>query len=802
MSLTTSSDVALRVGPFALVLAVAVALWLASGVGPGEVALFAAYEIGFVAVPGWLLYRVLAPESSLGRTIVFGWVLGYALEILAYLAASELGARNLFSFYPLLALPLIPEVWRVRRARGWGRAATAFPVAAVWTAAGVGVVTLAYLGIAYFARTPLPWDVGQVTYDTDVPFSLGIAAEALHHWPMVDPNVSGLAVHYHVWAHLDLAATSQVTGLALPLVLFRLAVFPLTLLFVAEMLVAGRVFAGRALVGAFAAGLLLLVGEVDPEPWYSFPFLNYFFLDVWLSPTFLLGLVFFAAALTLIGERIKSTEPIRPAWRTWVLIAIMLIACAGAKPPALAVLGGGLVLTAGWILWTQRRVDANAAVGLGVVVAVFGVYYIVTYRHSALGLGAHPFESFGNMPWVHDLRQSVGDGAGWPLGVLLGALGLWGPALVGLVAFFGLRRARLDAGRFFLLAVLIAGVGPYVLYWQPANAQVYFSHYALVGGTLLAAEGLVLLGSLWSRAGVIRSAAAIALATAVALVTVVYVIETNLLHPRAALAIVVLAIVAALMWRWSAPSGRRAPLVAAGFAAVTAVVLLLWRFGWNPNQGYGGYELVTALLAVTMLAVALARRTQRWEAFFAVAVTAIAIGALDLPLDQGPNAVDRLRSGAAFSEAHETGLSRGLYQGLTWIRANTTTNAVLAVNNYRQGNSQHGPATYFYYAAFSERRVFLEGWLFTSAAWNILGEDALTSKRIPFPERFRLNEAVFKHADQKALKILVRKYGVRYLVDDKAQGNATPALAHLGKVAFSNPAVTVYAVGPAEARRG
>ena len=794
-----------RAAPFLLVAAVAGGLWLASGVGIGQIGLFVAYQLGFVAAPGWLLYRVLAREHSLARTIVFGWVLGYALEILAFLIASVLGARGLFTLYPVLAAPLIPFALRRVRARRADRSSDAFPSAAVWTAAGVGVVTLAYLGIVYFARTPLPWDVGRVTYDTDVPFSLGIAAEALHHWPLTDPNVSGLGVHYHIWAHLDLAATSQVTGLALPLILFRLAVFPLTLLFIGELLVAGRVFMGKAIVGAVAAGLLLIVGEVDPEPWYSFPFIGYFFMDVWLSPTFLLGLVFFVAALTLIGERIKSGETIRPAWREWILIVILLVACGGSKPPALSVLGGGVLLAGGWLWWERKRPDLNALTAFGAIVAVFVVYFAVTYRHSAFGLGLHPFKSYGDMAWVHDLRAAIGDGAGWPLGVLLGALGLFGPALIGLVALFGLRR-RLDAGRVLLLAVLLAGLGAFSLFFQAGNGQVYFSHYGLVGGTLLAAEGLVLLASRWRRSAVVRSTAAIAFATGAAIVTIVYGIVTKFSVPalsrpetHGALAGLVLAGIFVLMWRWSAPSGRRTPLLAVSFMTATGLVLLLWKVGWNKDRVHGGYELLAGLTALAVLAVLLSQRERRWEAFFAVAVVVVAIGALDIPLDQGPNAVDRLRSGAPFHNAYETGLSRGLYQGLSWIRTNTSTDAVLAVNNYRERNAHYYGATYFYYSAFSERRVFLEGWLFTVASWNILGEDALTSKRVPFPERYRLNEAVFKRADPNALNVLVRDYGVRYLVADKVQGTFTPALSRLGRVAFDNPAVTVYAVGPARA---
>jgi hypothetical protein len=795
------------IGPVLLVVVAAVGLWLAAAVGLRDILVFAGYQIGFVAAPGWLLYRVLAPEDSLARTFVFGWALGYALEVSAYLAASTLGARGLFAFYPLLALPLVPIVVRRERARTHGLGAS--DIGPAWAAAGVGVASLIYLGLAYFARVPLPWDVGRVTYDADVPYSLSIAGEALHHWPMTDPNVFGLGIYYHVWAHLDFAATSHVTGLALPLVVFRLAILPLTLLCIAQLVIAGRVFTGRASVGALAGALLLLVGEVDVEPWYSFPFLGLFFLDIWLSPTFLLGFLFLIPAMTLIAERVRSEESLRAGWRRWILVAILLIACAGAKPPTLPVLGGGLVVVIAWKWLPRHRVDANALTALAGLVVVFALFYGLTYRHSSFGLGFHPFGSFGSMGWVSDLRLSVGDFAGWPLGVLIGTLALFGPQLGGLIAFFLLWRWRLEEGRVFLLGMLVAGLGPFFLLHQGGNGQVYFSHYGLVAGTILAAEGIVLLAARWPRASVLRAAAATVIATAVAVVLVVYAIVTQFSLPgpsppvlgaHGVLGILVLVGIFLLMWRWSAPSGSRAPLLAVGFAGATGLVLLLWHLGWNPDLVHGGYELVAALMAMTVVALLISRGMRRRELLLTAIVVAATIGALDVPLDQGPNAIDRMRRGAAFSNAYDTGLNRGLYKGLAWIREHTSKDAVLAVNNYEERQGAYRNATYFYYGAFAERRVFLQGWLFTAASWNILGEDALQSRDVPFPERVRLNRAVFEHGDRKALRVLVQDYGVRYLVDDRLQGKATPALARLGRVAFENPAVTVYEVGPARAR--
>jgi hypothetical protein len=791
---TSSRPAALRslsaLGPVLAVAAAAIGIWLATGVVATDILLFAAYQLGFVVLPGWLAYRVLLPEDSLLRSIVFGWVLGYALEIGAYVLAAELHHRGLFAYYPLLAAPLIP--FAVRRVR----VGAAFAVrGSAWAAAGVGVVALGYLGLAYFARTPFPWDIGKVTYETDIPFSLSLAGEALHHWPMSDPNVSGLPLYYYVAAHVDLAATSRVTGVALPVVLFRLAIVPLTLLVIAQFAFAGRIFTGRAAVGILAAALFLLVGEVDPEPYLSYPFLGLVFVDVWLSPTYLVGLLFFVAAVTFIGERIRSAETIRAGTRRWILVGAFLLMCAAAKPPTLAVLIGGLAVTLVWTAWRERRVNANAAFALAVATAVLVVFYAALYRHSAFGLGVHPFRSFGAMGWVSDLRASIGGTAGWPIGVVVGTLGLFGPQLAGLVALVALRR-HLDETRVFLLGMTLVGIAGFVVFHQPGNSQVYFSHYGLVGGTLLAAEGIFVLAAAWPSRVAFRAVATIASATTLAVFVTVYGVVVGLptyltdLDARGVLVAIALGGMFVALRRWALPSGRGL-LPAAAFVGATAVTIVIWRVGTDQNVAHAGFELVAALTALTALGLLITRRR---EYALALVVMVATIGALDLPLDHGPTAVDRARAGLPLSKADETGIDRDLYAGLAWIRDHTSPDAVLAVNNSYERSGSFRLPTYFYYSAFAERRVFLEGWLFTGTAWNTLGEHALTSHKLPFRRRARLNAAVFQHADRGALDVLVRDYGVRYLLDDKRQGSATPALRGLGRLVFANPAVAVYKV--------
>ena len=790
---------AARIAPFAMVLATAVGIWLATGVGGRDVILFLCYQVGFVVAPGFLVFRALLPEESFTRSIVFGWAVGYALEIGMYALAAASSVRGLYVCYPLLAAPLIPLV--VRRWRASDETTDPTASRALWTAAAVGVVTLGYLGLSYFARTPLPWDVAKVTYDTDVPFSLSLAAEALHHWPMTDPNVSGSPFHYYVAAHLDLAATSDVTGIPLPVSLFRLAVVPMSLLVIAQFVIAGRAFVGRLSAGALAAGLFLLVGEVDPEPWFSFPFLGLVFEDVWLSPTFLVGLVFFLGAVTLIGERITSAAAVRAGTRHWLVVAVFLVACAAAKPSALAVLLGGLALMLVWWSVSRRRLNANAAFATGLTASIALVFYLGAYSNSNFGLGLHPFRAFEAMSWANDVRDRLGDTAGWPLAVVAGALGLFGPQLAGLML---VRRRNLDEGRSFLLAMLAVGLAGFVLFHQSGNSQVYFSHYGLVGGTLLAAEGLLALGAAFPARRSVLAAAVMSLATATAIAFVVYGVVVHFsppgpslpaLHARGALAMGLLMAMFLAVWLWGLPE-RRSLLFAACFVGSTAIVLASWRAGWMTYRPNDGLVVIAALVAITGIAVLLTRGRRRREFMLALLVVVITVGAVDVPLDHAPNAIDRARAGLPVSNAGATGMSRELNDGLAWIRDHTSPDAVLAVNNFKEAYGRSRKATYFYYAAFAERRVFLEGWLYSAQSWNVLGENAVNERRSPFPRRLRLNRAVFERADPRALRVLVREYGVRYLVDDKLQGRATPEVRALGRLVYDNEAVAVYAVGP------
>ena len=64
----------------------------------------------------------------------------------------------------------------------------------------------------------------------------------------------------------------------------------------------------------------------------------------------------------------------------------------------------------------------------------------------------------------------------------------------------------------------------------------------------------------------------------------------------------------------------------------------------------------------------------------------------------------------------------------------------------------------------------------------------------PFPERWNLNQRVFEDADASAARELHDHHGVRFLLVDHTHGTASPDIARLGRLAYSNAAISVYSL--------
>jgi hypothetical protein len=203
------------------------------------------------------------------------------------------------------------------------------------------------------------------------------------------------------------------------------------------------------------------------------------------------------------------------------------------------------------------------------------------------------------------------------------------------------------------------------------------------------------------------------------------------------------------------------------------------------------YGLAVSVLSALAIATRRAAPPLRGLAVRLLLVGVLAAAALNVPLDLGQGLVDAWRGSRSFYH-RGTGLTSGLYQGLEWLRDRTSPDDVIAVSNYSVDPNKP-EFDDLYYSAFAERRVFLEGWLY-SIKEQRLGDSVITGPNMPYPERLRLNDAVFQRGDRHALRTLVRDYGVRYLLVDLVHGGHSERVAALGRLVFSDSDVAIYVV--------
>lgn len=675
----------LVVVPWPALAVLCVAGLAAFGVPPGHTARFLAYEAVFALLPGWVAYRVLAPgDRSVARQIAVGWALGYGLAILAFNVTAGLGVREMFVSYPVIAVAVatarrglgaIPRTWP---------APSAAQVWASWAVAGLVAIALAYIAVSYYAVAPLPGTVPAVDYHVDLPYHLGLAAEALHHWPIANPSQAGEPLIYYTFTYSHLAASAQVTGIPLPTIVLRLYLVSLTALLVVQMYALGAQLGRGRLAGVLAVALVFIVGEIDPSLFENATFNNALLEYLSVSPSFTLGLVFFAPALLLTAQALH--EPTDLGRLALIVVLLGMTAATKASPLPLYVGAIGLVL--GLAMLRRRPARASAwALGLASAV-VLAVAYVAVYRHVEAVFRVAPFASVQRMVYLADLSKRLGVTAGiaqFAFNALFAVPALLGFAAVQFLSLGWLARERRLAftpGEAWHAAIAAAGVGLFFGLSYSNFGQVLYLYYAMPSIAALAAVGLI---SLARR-----------------------------LLPM--------------------PTPRRA-IAAAAVAGLVVIQLT------------------------------------------------------DLPTDARLT-VYRWRVGEPTYRARYAGLTTDLWRALTWLRERTSPDDVIAVNNQVVSGTIYIRPTFHnvYYSAFSERRVFHEGWEFRAERYRAFGDPP------PYRDRFALNERIFKEADADAITVAYRDYGVRYLLVDKAHAVAGAALSDVADRVFSNAGADIFAV--------
>ncbi len=769
-----------------LLLATIAATWLLSDVAVWEALRFVAFEVFYVLLPGCMLYVLLSPKpGGWLRTLAIGWPCGYALELGAFALTAAVHARGAFTLLPLLALatmgPLLYRrarrelaAWRLDGARVTDERAldSDLPDGASWRRA-VGLdslvvaiacsVALVLLAFTFFAPYPLPAHARSVSYSEDNVFDISLAAEARHHWPISEPWVAGQPLHYYTGVFIHAAAINQVTGVALATIVLRLLPSMMLLVVALQLWSLGRSLGRSRWIGPVAVVLLLVLEDLNLDATHTEVFHINPFNQFSLSPSFAFGVPFFLGLLELVQSRLlergpsgrrRARDPPAPpragARRSLILVALLVLGCGATKTFAAADFIGGLGLFWLWCLLTARPTRLLSACLALSIVCVLAIYFAMLAGGMAGTLSIHPFDfitSGATLVRVKSAMQSViGHSGLWILPLLASVPVVAAFLFAPLLGALWLLRARESIPPLvvLLLAMFVAGAVAYLTLGAPGGVEGVFLVYGYIAMAPVAAMGLV---SLWNDA------------------------------PRDARRKLAGACVVVLAWG----------LVMAASAQVLTLTGVV-RDGWY-------------LLAYGLLATGIALIVYRYAGHFAPAVSSRPgrvlacciplLGVLGLvkPLTLAGVGAWKTVSHQQIStpdSAKSYGMTTALYRGLLWVRAHTAPCDVLAVNNHLEAVGSR-TSLYFYYSAFTERRVYLESWFYSPNG---------TRMAQPFPARYRLNTEAVSQGNPAALRKL-GEAGVSYVLVDKTHGGGAPEQRRSGQLVFSNRALDVYRLAAA-----
>ncbi|MEJ3745023.1 hypothetical protein WEI85_17220 [Actinomycetes bacterium KLBMP 9797] len=726
--------------PFGSALAAVAAILLAADTSPLDLARYAAYATLAVALPGTLVYRALRrTPHTLVEDVAMGLAVGLCLEVAGWAAFSAAGLQAWLWLWPaaviipFAAVPALRRHWVVR-----DYAPT--PVGWSWAVAGVVVFFTWYLSAVFLERNPiLPTSEDTQQY-IDLAYLLSVAGEAKHNFPPDYPHVAGDPLYYHWFAQAHMATTSLIGHIDLPVVTLRLAVPALCALAIVLTAVVGWRVSGRPYVGAGAAVLFFVIGEVNFTHPVSMPFGTQVTFVIWHGMSMIYSWALAIALIAVLAELAGRTEGSRvPPLGTrgaFALATVLLVASSGAKASTLPVVLAALGFTVAVLTVARRAIPWRVVAVLGIAVAAMVFATAVLFRFQSYGVSLKPLTDvskyWGSEPSV------------WAVVLVFVAFLInMESRTAGILALLWLRRGRLDPVQIFLLGGALGGPLIYFVFDQVRLGQQYFVRVGFAFGVLLSAWGYALV---LDRA---RATAGLKLALGAAAAGFAGVLILIQLRTAQALP------------PWTEPNVPLRPLLTWSLwaALLGLLVVAAWPLAtrvWPALRGRGGVIALTGVLV---------------------------FGAPGLIMDvyksvQAPN------GGAYFNIV----LPKSRVDAARWVRDHSRPDDIVATNMHclQWGLDWCSPAS-MWLGAYAERSVLVEGWDF-SPRMQLPGLDR------PFwdPERLRRNDEAFTNPDAENLRVLRERYGVRYLVVERTVQPESPALASLADRRFDNGKVAVY----------
>ncbi len=715
----------------------------ASGTPDREIALYGAYFLLVVVLPGTLVFRALFgsrgnwPEdlglgAATGLVVTLaGWALGAALSLQDHLIAWPL----------LVVLPfaVVPRLWRHWRCEPGER----LPLRWSWAMAAVLVGVAGWASTAF--QTPLP--PVTLEYYPDLYYHLALVHEMMRSIPFQVPQLAGDPLRYHYLSDADIATASMVTGIAPTTVLLRLWLIPIVSVAVVVFAVLARSLTGRWWAGPLAAaaaflGQAMSLGAAVPTFFATAPVtVN--------SPSQTFAMPLIGLFVVLATDRLRG----RALGWGWAFLPLLAVACAGAKSSVLPPLAAGLALS-GFVTLCRRKLPWAAA-GL-LAAAGFGMA-VGLKLFAGGGAGVLEPQALSVLGWLEPYRDTLGiaDGVvrnGWvPLGVenadvpgrwfvawvVLWALLLQAPRLFGLARPRG--TTRTDPAFPLIAGIVLAGTGAAWVMWHPSASNLYFFAAAQPFGAALI---------VWALADRVRG-------WRVPVAGLVAGALCELLLPS------VSAPVRETVGNWAWTLGVPMMRAAAVTAAAILLVVLIWR--------RRGARAVPATLLAAIIGASLAA---------GIGWTAETVA--DPPV-KPPNPRVVVRA-AEMSAAF-------------WLDEHAGRDDVVATNVHCMPmRVKVCNARAFWVAGLGGRRTLVESWAYSDRTVADNGKDGLKYfyQPAPKPGVYQLNQRVFTQADPADVSRLRDEYGVRWLFADTRAGAVSPALPAVADLRYSQGPVTVY----------
>ncbi|MGI5287070.1 hypothetical protein ACQEVF_27545 [Nonomuraea polychroma] len=721
---------------------VAVLWWFGGSVS--DLVLFGAYLGLGVALPGVLLIRVLYPGiRTVAEEIALGLALGYAVEVMVYIAVRAAGVPLLVLAWPIVTYLVFLAVPRLRRRwRSPARART--PIWWSWSLALLFALLVAWSAGTFFRGAALALSP-MVIRDTDVPFHLALIGELKHHVLPTVPWIAGEPLYYHWFVYAHLAASSWITGIEPLVLLCRLAMLPMLAAFLIVVAMTGyRVTGSRPAALVITAGMIfvgapsLFVGQ-NPYPFAWGGLLQ----SSWNSPTQTFAGLLFAPVVLLLLDIFHR----RQSASRWVLLGIFLVAVMGAKAVYLPMLAVGLAAVAVVEMVRRRRLPWPVLTALGMTAACLLFSQLVLFGGVRNGMTFYPLWT---MRWTWGYLTGHVPTASPPLDSLLGVTLLyslcWLIALCGILGLLSRPRSLVRSDVVLMLGIGAAGFVPVFLFGHTGGSQFFFLFGSYPYLVAVAVFGILIL---LRRARVSSRATVVAVGAGV--------LATSLIPALCGVGVPLAAgVPESLVYR---------PYVVLLLIVVLAAVVLAATMGMIRTW---------ALMTVALSAIGL---PARWHAIVGV-TTVKGIDGVFPPIVPATNEK----------------IPPGILNAARWLRDHTDPNDVVATNRHcAWGLENPCYSQQFWLSALSERRVLLEGWASAPTRRPMVSIPDQRFLYLPFwdKERFKANDAVFDVPSVASAQRLYEQYGVRWLVVDERL-NPDVALGKFASHLFRSDGYSIY----------